>query len=327
MASARSWRELGVIPTLPVRSPRARAARTPLRAVLLALPAACPLLLLGGCDTFDLRPGATSVFQFWQETTPAEAAEMAVDPFNADRRYKGTIALAGQPFAGDEIYMRLFIDNARDEDAAVRAAATRALGNHGGPEHAPLVLENLTHPDAIVRAEAARSLQRLHAPEAVEPLIRVIALDRANAPAELDADTRAEAALALGQYRQERVLQALIRSLVDPQLSVNRNARESLRTLTGQDFGYDQRAWLAWADATREPFAAGRVYQYAYYWRDKRWYEYLPLVPQPKVERPGVPAGLSPVVTEADLAITPPAEGASPAQPSPTPAAPTPAPR
>ena len=86
-----------------------------------------------------------------------------------------------------------------------------------------------------------RALQRLHSPAAIPALVKLV-----EEPNEPEAMVRAAAADALGQYADARVLEALIAALRDRDLAVNEAARRSLQTLTGQDFGQNFRAWVAW---------------------------------------------------------------------------------
>ncbi len=260
-----------------------------------ALPAAAiaaPLVLLAGCGALDnVKPGAKSIFDVVKPTeTPAEAADMALDQYNPDSRYRGTLLLANATFGGSDVYVELYEDAAHDDDAGVRWAGVRALGVHGSPDHAPLLIERLIdEPDRLVRAEAARSLQRIHNPIAVDALMLAIRQDAEDEP-----EVRAAAAHALGQYAESRVVQALIAALNDPALVVNHSTLQSLRTLTGQDFGLETRAWLDWVDSTDDLFAARTPYTYPAFQRDKRWMEFFPFVPQPPNETPSTPVGLPP---------------------------------
>lgn len=255
-------------------------------------------VLAQGCE-LNLRPGAQSIFEAFDTTrSPPELAAMAIDPYDANNRYIGTLGLANMPFAGEPLYIRLFVDNIQDPDPAVRGAAARGLANHGQPEHVPLLVTALSDENRGVRLEAARGLQRLHNPVAVDALRTamrepVLSRDgRTASPGERDASIRAEAATALGQYPMNRVLQALIAGLDDSDLAVNRSSLASLRTLTGQDFGYSRAAWLEWLAETRDPFAERREYIYPVFRRRTRIFEYLPLVPEPPNEIAAPPAGI-----------------------------------
>lgn len=254
-------------------------------------------LALAGCD-IKLKPGAETFFDAFDTLpTPAEMVAQAGDRFDANNRYIGTLGLATQNFASEPVYIALFVRNLGDEDPSVRAAAARGLANHGEPSHVGLLVKALKDTDPNVRLEAARGLQRLHGDEAVGPLIDAATLPRDRrtpGASEVDAEVRAQAAHALGQYAEVRVLYTLIGAIDDPDLAVNRAALASLRTLTGQDFGLDRPAWVDWMERTEgtDRFAARTLYLYPVFWRPYRWYEHLPLVPKPPNEAAGSPTGL-----------------------------------
>lgn len=238
--------------------------------------------------------GQDSILAAFQGPSVGDAALMAVDPYSADNRYKGTLIIGSQPFAGEELYMRLFLDNINDPDPRVRIASMRAIANHGRPEHVPLLMNGLSHPDALVRVEAARGLQRLYNVEAIDALViasREPDLEKPDIPSEASAAVRVEAVDALGQYADDRAMQALVAALNDSDLAVNRVAQNSLRTLTGQDFGLSQRQWLDWYDQAKNPFANRAVYEYNAFARAKKWYEYIPFVPSPPNEPTSSPNG------------------------------------
>lgn len=260
--------------------------------VLIVAAGACVWFAGSGCQ-WDLPPGATSILQFAAEPTPSDAAAWALDKYDADKRYRGTLLLANASFGGEPVYMQLYLDNIKDPDPGVRSAATRAIARHGNPDQVPLLLERFADEDKLVRMEAARGLQRLHNPVAVEPLVQALSLTRRGDDYnEVEPDVRAEAAQALGQYPEIRVVETLVGSLADPSLAVNRAALDSLRTLTGQDFGLDRRAWIDWTDGTKTAFAARSEYVYPIFNRDKHWFEYIPFVPEPNNEPPSTPIGM-----------------------------------
>lgn len=264
----------------------------PLAALVVLLASA-----LGGCAADPYRPQTDSLLDFLQGPSPQFVAQMATDPYDADRRYRGTVLLAGAVFAGEEKYMALFRLYTKDEDSAVRGAAARAVANHGTPEDATYIIPLLDDPDEMVRREAARGLQRLHNPAAIPHLIRKLsttALSESDSRPEDDTQVRADAALALGQYASPTVVEALVTALDDPQLAVNRSTLESLRILTGQDLGYSRTEWTRWLRGQDvSPTTAQGVFIYPGYQRRLKWYEWIPFVPKPRLEEPGVPTGFT----------------------------------
>lgn len=264
---------------------------------LAAIAALAAAALCGGCNVLprNANPEADSVFELFTPPSPAEAASWAADPFDADKRQRGVLLLANAPFGGERPYVQLYEMRLQDEDPAVRLVATRALALHGTSESVPSVIEGLSDSNVGVRRESARALQRLHNPVAVEPLIEAMDYTR-----ESDPDTRANAARALGQYAEPRVVQALIGALADRRLAVNRNALESLRVLTGEDFGLISRQWLAWTGQSRDLFAGRGDYEYPVFRRDQTIVEFLlPWWDAPN-ETPGAPAGMI-VVTPREI--------------------------
>jgi hypothetical protein len=259
-------------------------------------------LILPGCNVANMAaPGSKpttartqdptnqdGLLSMFAPPTPQTAAAWATDRYDPNLRYKGTLLLATASWGGEPLYLGLYEAHSADPEPNVRVAAMRALGNHGGPEHAPILVRALTDPEPRVRIEAARSLQRVYAPDvAIDPL--VLAMRGAG---EDEAQVRAEAAIALGQYATNAVVQELIAALSDESLAVNHAAVTSLRILTGQDFGYDRRAWTAWVNrAGPNVFEARGTYLYPVFNRPRKIIEYLPFIPQPPNEQTALPAG------------------------------------
>jgi hypothetical protein len=247
------------------------------------------LALMSGCSLDEYR-GAESLFALTQPASPAEAARMAVNRDNPDERYLGTLMLANAYFGGEPIYIELYKQAVEDDSANVRSAGVRGLANHGAPEHVPLLVTRLDDTDRNVRLEAARGLQRLHNPVAIPALIRALDPEIEEVP-----DIRAEAADALGQYADARVISPLIIALKDNALIVNDRALHSLQTLTNHDYGFDWPVWFEWYNTTPDPFAQRDAYTYPVFSRDKKWYEWIPFVPQPPNEPEASPVGMPPI--------------------------------
>lgn len=248
--------------------------------------------LPGGACTSNVakskgKPLPDTILAIFTPTTPAQAALWAVDPYDADKRYRGTVLLANAPFGGEPIYLDLYEHALTDSDSAVRAAAVRGLALHGSPRHVPMILPMLTDADLLLRWEAARALQRLHNPEAVTPLLARLTENEESEP-----QIRAAVASALGQYAEMRVMESLISALGDRDLTVNRAAQDSLRVLTGQDLGLNIRVWVAWRKAAADVFAGRTPYVYPVFYRDKNWLETIIPLWQPPNEVASTPVGL-----------------------------------
>ncbi len=264
--------------------------------LLRLVPALALAGLLPGCALPEevSRPMAQKesvLAGLFSPTTEFDAVLWASDEFDADKRARGTALLAFSPVGGKPDYVKLFyLRYLTDKDSNVRAAAVFALALHGSPDHATQIAPLLKDADPAVRLNAARTLQRLHNTAAIDGLI-----DAVDDTKEDNAAVRAEAADALGQYAENRVLEKLITTLDDPALIVNQGALRSLRTLTGEDLGEDRRDWSRWSQQTREPFVHQGAYTYPVFSRDKRLIEWLPFMPPPPNETAGQPVGMPPV--------------------------------
>jgi hypothetical protein len=215
---------------------------------------------------------------------------MMLSQDDPDARRRGTLLIANSDFGGVDVYVRAYRDYVEnDRNPLVKAAAIRALAKHGEPADALLIAANLDHENVQVRWEAAKGLQRLHNPLVVPDLLAVL---RA---ASEESDVRVAAATAVAQYPEDRVFQGLVAALDARELAVNDAARDALRTLTGQQFDLDPRAWLSWYNQTDDdPFAGSEEYLYPTYQRDDTLLEMLTFWTSRVEEQPAPPAGLRP---------------------------------
>ncbi|MBL1218672.1 MAG: hypothetical protein D8M59_14405 [Planctomycetes bacterium] len=240
------------------------------------------LVAVGGCGAVgdDFKEVFIEPFTM---PTPSEAANwmFSADP---EQRRLGMMLISNAPFGGEAPYLKVYREAMTDTDPMVRAAAAHGLAMHGEVEDAQRLINLLADNSQMVRWEATKGLQRIHDPQAVEALLIVLARDP-------DPDTRAAAAVALGQYAEPRVLEGLIVAIDDQSLTVNFEAARSLRTLTGEYYRYDTPAWETWADETAAPFAGRRVYKYPTYFRKRLWYEKVMPFAKRKFEQPDVPVG------------------------------------
>ena len=240
-----------------------------------------------GCDTIGQDFNAFT--EGLMPPTPTEAARIMIDPNDPDNRRRGTLLIANSPFGGGEPYLKVYRDMAiHERDPLAKAAALAALGRHGVPDDAPIIAASLDDENRQVRWAAAQALQRIHNVAVVGDLLDVLRKDDEHM------DTRIATAVAVGQYPQDRVFQGLISALDDRELALNLTARESLQTLTGEDFALEPSAWLGWYNDNAEPFAGKQEYLYPTYQRGETWMERLAFWTTTTFEQPAPPAGLHP---------------------------------
>ena len=184
--------------------------------------------------------------------TDAERAEKLRERLaspDADLRRQGVQMLAESPAAGwDSTPKILRIMAQGDSDAQVRAHALAVLARIDSDT--ALLKEAVTtaakDPSAHVRLESLQVLETRQPQWGCAILTERLAQDT-------DVNVRGAAARALSHCRQENVLNRLAGSLND-EFVVSYRARQSLQTLTGQDFGYDEQAWRQWFHSAAEPF-------------------------------------------------------------------------
>lgn len=295
-----------------------------------ALAALAGLACAGGCDT--IGSDFQSIGEKLAPPSPTQAAQWAVDTTDAENMRRGTVLLGTSAFGGSTVYVKLYRFYVREIDnPLVQAAAITALSRHGDPADALLlasllrpVFKNASgevdkaesgSPFPKVRLAAALGLQRLHNRD---PLVVEKMWLRMTDESE-EQETRVELAIALGQYAQDDVFNALCDALDHSELSVNVAARDSLVQITGVDFGLEKIRWLGWYASTPEGrrFLTQTPYLYPTFQRHLGFWDFVVFWDIPRWEPPALPRGL------ADSGARP--TYAAPATPSPP--APADAPR
>ncbi|HZW07928.1 MAG TPA: HEAT repeat domain-containing protein [Phycisphaerales bacterium] len=167
------------------------------------MPRLVPIVLLasvaaaaGGCLDASTRKKVADngILALVAPPSPAEAAQMMADPFDADRRYKGVTWISNAPWGGADVYLRAYREMVQtDPDIGVRAVAARALAFHGAPADAMLIVPLLKNEDPRVRQTAARALQRLHNPAVIPHLLPLVDQNERSTVRILTTATEAEA--------------------------------------------------------------------------------------------------------------------------------------
>ena len=211
---------------------------------LLSLSVPLLVLVCAGCQQ------AQQVIDIITGNTAGRSARLALDDQSADNRRRGIVRLADRDFGRTETYLRLYRIMARDdEDPLVRATAIRSLHRARDAESTDLYVRALNDKSELVRLEAAKALAKMPDESAVEPLRQLVDNPQENR------DVRIAATSALKHYRDLGVARSLAATLAGRDFSVAWQARQSLRRLTGQDFAYDEAAWLRYLTETDQPFA------------------------------------------------------------------------
>ena len=256
--------------------------------MLLRLLLVLALVPLAACDSmmsdFDMLGKSFS------PPTPQEAAGWAVDPSDPEAQHRGLVLLGTATFGGEPTYIELYrIYVTESRDPLVKAAAIESLCRFAQPTEAKLIALQLKDAAVPVRLAAARGLQRLHNREIVDQLWTRL-LEETE-----ETDVRTELAIALGQYPEDSVVQALIAALDQPELCVNLAASQSLWLITGRDFGTDRTRWLEWyaLQPVAGRFRAENAYTYPTYRRDFELWDWMIFWDQPRFEVPGAPIGLA----------------------------------
>jgi len=151
----------------------------------------------------------------------------------------------------------------KDDDAGVREAVVKALGEIENAEAVPALLAALRDKVTAVRAAAAWALGEIEDPRAVEPLMRTLW--------DPEPDVRSQAAWALGELEDPRAVEGLMGALKDKEPNVRRQVAWALGEiedaravpLLGKALGdtdAEVRKQAAWAlGEIADPSAAGSL--------------------------------------------------------------------
>lgn len=154
-----------------------------------------------------------------------------------DRGVRATAAIAlgnyRHPMAAQQI-----MDAYPKASTAARIDMVYALGNINDILAVPFLVKQAGDPDPSVRAAVMVALGKLGDARAIPALLSGLK--------DTDEITRTNAAYSLGNYYAPKVVTALIRSLRDPATQVRQAAAESLKTLSGLDFGLAHAKWQQW---------------------------------------------------------------------------------
>jgi HEAT repeat protein len=131
-----------------------------------------------------------------------------------------------------------------ETDASVRVEIAKALGDASTRSGNAVLRAGLGYPrpdpDAEVRAAICQSWGRIGGDEAREMLGSALANDT-------DGDVRVMAAKSLGQFKDSTNMKALATALEDNNIAVQHAAMQSMKSVSGQDFGDNAQSWREYA--------------------------------------------------------------------------------
>jgi HEAT repeat protein len=130
----------------------------------------------------------------------------------------------------------------REKDPLIRQQIIRTLASYPTPMSGAVLEAALGDEHADVRIAACHAWGQRKGDEAVKQLTRVISSDT-------NIDVRLAATRALGETRESAAIAPLAEALVDADPAMQYRAVESLKNVTGEDYGNDVNAWRQYAQS------------------------------------------------------------------------------
>ena len=207
---------------------------------LAALAICCSLVLASGC-----AQTAESVTGFVTKPFKPKSAEELLHVKTPEIRRKELRALAktaGRKTAAEQeqLARELAVEIRSESDPLMRRQILRAAAACQTPLAFAVVVGGTNDGDLEVRRVACQCLGQRGGAEAVQELTRV-------ANSDTDPDVRIAAIRAFGQTRDSKAMPVLAEALVDINPAVQHRARESLRSVSGRDYGDNVEAWREYA--------------------------------------------------------------------------------
>ena len=132
-----------------------------------------------------------------------------------------------------------------DSSAKVRLAAIEALDRLDSRTEYKAVLEAFSDKNPKIRSYAVELSASWKIKDALPTITNMLKNDRSN-------KVRASCAYALGIYANYAAVPALIGALDDDYMDVKIHAMESLKKMSGQNYGYDKQEWDHWFELNKD---------------------------------------------------------------------------
>jgi HEAT repeat protein len=193
---------------------------------------------LCGCRMYEQhRP------TFWpfpeRELTTYNTPAMRVDAVAAFAMRSKGVDSPEQRQITDQLARQIQIE----PDPLVRQAVVRAIAEFRTPMSQQVLLAGLNDENEAVRIECCRALGKRAEPASVSGLANVLRADG-------NADVKLAAAEALGKIKSPEAMRALAVALDDRDPAMQYVGVESLKSITGKDYGPDVQAWRQVAAGT-----------------------------------------------------------------------------
>src|SRR5262249_39673381 len=152
----------------------------------------------------------------------------------------GRTARGKTPQEQQQVSLELVKEIQQEGDPIMRRHLLRTLAEFPTEPALAMLKAGCHDSEAEVRIVACRMLGKRGGSEAVQELQRVVTSDTSG-------DVRVAAVRALGETHDAASMPALAEALVDGDPAMQFRAKESLRTVSGRDFGDNTAAWRQYA--------------------------------------------------------------------------------
>jgi HEAT repeats len=189
------------------------------------------LAMLAGCGTY-IGTTSTSFLRVINKEVDPNVRFIAYDKLGTKDLY----ASLDEKNAAVDTLIKKYNDG--KEPLAIRAVILRSLGNLGDKRARPLVLKATSDTDANIRAEACRALGKVGTPEDAATLAQIMTTDTLE-------DCRIAAIEGIGALKADdsRISEMLLEGMEHDDPAIRYACLESLRKLTGKDYGIEVAAW------------------------------------------------------------------------------------
>lgn len=192
------------------------------------------LLAVSGCARNE--PGRQAFYFPWQQKP-----EVVPGVKTPQQRIAELEALAKSSTPVDAgLSEQLAQEIQHEQDPLVRLHIVRALAKINDPRASAVLHAGLEDPSDAVRIACCEAWGQRGGPESIQELSTVL-------EAESNIDVRMAAAKALGATKDAQAVKPLADVLADNDPAIQRRAIESLKAVSGKDYGYDVQAWRQYA--------------------------------------------------------------------------------